>query len=279
MENRQYSDEIDLKQLGGRLVSIFNRRKKVVILTFLITLSLSLAYFVKVIYMPTYKANFILKSRTVKFDQIENNFDKYNYYIADPELNPLSDTIIKAINSITLKKISVQEIKNNDNLLNKDQDPKLYNTTLFFKIKPNIDNVEKALDIIIGDVQQVSQKDNETVQNRLRLKNKIEELDSLIKVAYAAGSSYEKKIGLSTNGQLLVMNDLYKGINELIGLKLDCEKELSMLKAENIIYLSSAIFIGNKIEYPWLVFLIAFCIWLFSIGLWMFSIIVFTDEL
>jgi hypothetical protein len=36
--------------------------------------------------------------------------------------------------------------------------------------------------------------------------------------------------------------------------------------------------ISNKIEYPWVIFAIAFLIWSFIVSIWTIGIIVFTEE-
>jgi hypothetical protein len=278
--NSSEHTEIDLRIIGKKIVNVFRNKKTKFTSIFILIFLLSTLYFLKVIYIPSYKASFILKSKYVKFDQVKQNLEQYNYYINAPELNPLSKDVSKAINLVDIRKIDIVEVKNNDDLLNKDNENryKLYNITIVFKEKPLMDNISKVKNIILNDIQENCVKDNEIIENKVRLQNNVKELDSLIKVAYDAGNGYKNKIGTSSAGQLLVMNDLYKGINELINQKINCQKELNMHKLENIIFQSSPMNISNKIEYPWVIFAIAFLIWSFIVSIWTIGIIVFTEE-
>lgn len=278
--NSSEHTEIDLRIIGKKIVSVFRNKKTNFISIFILIFLLSSLYFLKVIYIPSYKASFILKSKYVKFDQVKQNLEQYNYYINAPELNPLSKDVSKAINLIDIRKIDIVEVKNNDDLLNKENENryKLYNISIVFKEKPLLDNISKVKNIILKDIQENCVKDNEIIENKVRLQNNVKELDSLIKVAYDAGNGYKNKIGTSGAGQLLVMNDLYKGINELINQKINCQKDLNMHKLENIIFQSSPMNISNKIEYPWVIFAVAFLIWSFIVSIWTIGIIVFAEE-
>lgn len=273
-------NEVDLRIIGKKIVNVFNSKKTKFTSIFIIIFLLATLYFLKVVYMPSYKASFILKSKYVKFDQVKQNLEQYNYYISASELNPLTPEVSEAISLVDLRKIEIVEVKNNDDLLNKDNENryKLYNITVVFKQKPWKDNILKVKNIILKDIQQNCVKDNEIIENKVRLQNNVNELDSLIKVAYDAGKGYKNKIGLSGTGQLLVMNDLFKGINELISQKINCQKELKMHEQENIIFQSSPMNISNKIEYPWTIYAIAFFLWAIIVSIWTIGIIVFTEE-
>jgi hypothetical protein len=272
-------NEVDLKKVGKQVARIFSLKKTKFTYLFIVIFLIATAYFLKVVFIPSFKSSFILKSKYVKFDQVKQNIEQFNYYISAPEFNPLSSEVSKAINTIDLRKIEVVEIKNNDDLLNKDNENryKLFNITFVFKKNPEMGHISKVKNIILQDIQKNSVFDNEIMENKVKLENNVRELDSLIKVAYEAGKRYENHIGSSGSGQLLVMNDLFKGINELISQKINCQKELNMHKQENIIFQSSPMFVSNKIEYPWAIFVIAFFVWFAIVSVWTIGIIVFTD--
>lgn len=279
MDNQRYTDEIDLKQLGKRVVNIIRNKKKVFSSLLIAIMLLSTIYFLKVVFLPNYRATLILKSKYVKYDQLKQNIDQYNYHLDDPNLNPLNSDLEKAIDDIKLNKLVVTEIVNKEDILKKDNDNKykLYSLDLIFKVKPNIDNIEKSKNKILENLQIGCSKDNEVLENKVRLTNSIRALDSLIQIALNAGSSYKDKIAVSNSGQLLVMNDLYKGINELTTQKTNSELELAMYQDKNIIFQSSSTIVSNKMEYPVIIFLWAFMLWFVIVSIWMFFLIIFSD--
>lgn len=274
-----YNDEIDIKQLGRRMLDVARSKKKTLTSLLIILALLSLTLFAKVVFIPTYKASYILKSKFVRYDQINKTIDKYNYYIDDPDLTPLSDTIAYYVDDIKLKDVVITEIENNADVLVKEDEQKfnLYDISFLFKKHTRYIDFEKFNNLILKDIKESCATDNQIVETKIKLQNGIQEIDSLIKTANEAGVSYTKTLSSGSGGQLMVMNDLYTGINSLINQKLNYQQGLALLETENLIFKTSPLIVSNKIEYPWVIFLIAFGIWVFISIAYIFLSVVFGD--
>lgn len=265
--NEQYSDEIDLKQLGRKILSITRGNRNLFRNSFILITLISTLFFLKVVFMPTFKATYIVKSKHVKFDQITNIVDQYNYNIDDSELNPLPSQIANSIQNLNLKSVDLTEIKNEDDILKKDDEVKfkIYNIVFLYKNKTSYASFETINKLFLTHIQESCSKDNQVIETRVKLQNGIKEIDTLIKVAYSAGNGYSNTIAHGSNSsQLMVMNDLYTGINGLISQKLNYEQDLALLELKNLIFQSTPVVVSNKIEYPWAIFALGFGIWILA---------------
>ena len=272
MDN-QYSDEIDLKQVGKKVVKIFSKRKKL-FMSLLITITLiSLLYFVKVLNRPVYKSEVILKSKFVKMEQLESCFKKYNSFINAPNTNPINKELGKILNKANILKFELTEI--NADPKDKDIKFRLYDLRVLYSDKPN-ELSEKALNLTISDVQNFISTENEIIENKKRLVSGIIETDSLIKIAFNAGTNMKNRI--QENGQMLVMNDIYKSINDILTKKEIYQAELAFYNNENLIFKSSPSLISKKIEMPILIFVFAFFLWAFIVSVYIAFDIIFKDE-
>lgn len=279
MEQYKLNDEIDLRGLGKKVLKIIKKKKKVFTSFLIICFALSTIYFVKVVFIPNYKASFILKSKYVQFDQLKQNIDLYNYHIGSGELNPLSDSLTQVFRNLEILNIDLTEIINKDDLKIKDESNfKLYAIKVIFKSKSNSKEVEAAKNLLIKDLQIRCGLDNDVIVTKHKIESTIIELDSLIKIAYSAGQSYTNKIENSNSSQLMVMNDVYNGINNLITQKLNYKRELSLIENSNIIYQTSQTIISKKVEMPLIVFIICFVVWFAGCAIWIGFEIIFGDS-
>lgn len=275
MENQQYSDEINLKQLGKKIIKISKENRKKFTLILLVILIISSIFFINVIVNPSYKAEMILKTRFIKKDQLEKVIDKYNSSISNPILNPIDTNVSRYIKSSDIFLISVKD--NEVDVKDKGEIYRFYTYRLFFNSLPKSESIEKV-NVLIKDIQQNCIKDNEIVQNKILIQNEINELDSLIRIAYSVGNSYKTKLESGYNGQLLVMNDLYKGINELSNQKANLQNSLAMLQTDNIIFQTSPTILSKKTKYPIIFFFVGFFIWISICSLWIVICILFGDD-
>lgn len=276
MINSTSSEEIDLKRLAKNVLSICKSKKKIFLTLLAIILSIAISLFLIIIMRPSYKANILLKSKYLKYDQLNQSVQKYNYYLSEPASNTLSEELSSGLIQNGVTKISVIEAANDEDInKEKKQTYKLYRFTLNFKRTPNRNNL-KVFDVVLSDMQSSLDIDNEIAEERKKLNQVITELDSLIQVAYSAGNSYKNKIESGHSGQLLVMNDLYKGINELISQKVYSQNALAMLNKENIVFFSSPIVVSKSIEYPWLIITGALIFWFIICFIWVVITMLFS---
>lgn len=273
MENQRYNDEIDLKQLGKKVVKIFSKRKKLFTIMLMVIMLLALAYFIKVLINPIYKSEVILKSKFVKMEQLESCFKKYNSYINAPNTNPINKELGETLKKANILKYELSEI--NADPKDKDIKFRLYNLRVLYSDKPN-ELSEKALNLTIMDVQNFIAGENEIIENKKRLSSGIIETDSLIKIAFNAGNNMKNRI--QDNGQMLIMSDIYKSINDILTKKENYQIELAFYNNENLVFKSSPSLVSKKIEMPIVIFLVAFFLWVLIVGAYIVFDIVFKDE-
>ena len=273
MENQRYNDEIDLKQLGRKVTKIFAKRKKLFTIIFTVIMLLALAYFIMVMIKPVYKSEVILKSKFVKMEQLESCFKKYNSYINAPNTNPINKELGDMLKKANILKYELSEI--NADPKDKDIKFRLYNLRVLYSDRPN-ELSDKVLNMTITDVQNFIASENEIIENKKRLLSGIIETDSLIKIAFNAGNNMKNRI--QDNGQMLIMSDIYKSINDILTKKENYQIELAFYNNENLVFKSSPSLISKKIEMPIIIFFIAFFVWILIIGIYIVFDIVFKDD-
>jgi len=276
MENlQQYNDEIDLKQLWKRVVKGLQTNKKLFTIFLFVIMGFSAAYFISVVLNPNYKSEQILKSKAIKYDQVEKIVEKINSYIEDSSLNKLDSTSAQYINNSGLYFITISE--NEVDVKDKTELFRLYTMNLFYNKLPS-DKTIQDISIIIRTIQGYCSKDNEVEEEQIKLNNSIHELDSLIHLAYDVGNQYKENMRSTGSGQIMIMNDMYKGINDLTNQKLNFQMEFSLLDSHNIIFDSSPVVVSKKIERPYLIFLIGFFLWVLIVSAWIVFDIIFGDN-
>ena len=262
--SNQYSDEIDLKQLRRQVGTIVKARKKLFISILCIFVLLATVFFIKTIYSPSYKATCILVSKNIKKDQINENIEYYNNFIKNPGLSISNSKLLKSLELINLSSLKIDELKNTEALPVKENEYNYvqYKLTAIYNSNSSYPIISIFFDTLISDIQQINSKDNRVVEMKIRYESGLKDIDSIINIANKAANNYTSKISSNSNSQLMVMNDIYNGINNLVTQKLNLTQELSMLQPHNLIFKSTPIIITKKLEYPWTIFIIAILIWI-----------------
>ncbi len=262
-DQKNKSEVIDLKLLIINITKKIKFKSKTIIIAFIIIMCLSTLYFLKTLYIPTYKATIVLKSKLVSANNFDQIIEVYNYGASNPELTRLDPKLYKTLKEIRFVKITAVQLVSKVGKTNTDEEGKfkLYKTSILFKSKPDIDKFEVQKDEILNDIRLRCINDNEIIENKKKLISNSLELDSLISLAYEAGNSYKNKI-VSSNGQLMVMNNLYSGINELLTEKLNCQKEIAFHESNNIIFQSSPTIVSNSFEFSWLIYGLGIILWI-----------------
>lgn len=274
MEYVDNNQEIDLKLLRKRILNVIRGNKKSLSIFFTVIMLFSLAYFVSVILKPSYKAEVIVKSKVVKYDQLKKVIEKINSNIENPNLNPIKNETSNYIHSSEIYLINLK--KNEVDIKEKDEPFKLYSLNIYFSKYPETNMVD-GISNLIESIQFYCSKDNEIIEQKKRLNNSISELDSLIRVAYNVGYSYEENMKKTSSSQIMIMNDMYKGINDLINQKLIFKMESSFLESNNILFVSSPIVLTKKIEKPFLIFLVGIGFFIFISSIWIAFELIFGD--
>jgi hypothetical protein len=271
MDN-QYSDEIDLKQLGKKVLRIARNRKKIFISFLVAFMLISLAYFIKVMVKPSYKSEVVLKSRFVRKDQLQSIINKYNIEIQDSKKLQVSkgnDYLEK--NGIV--KMEIVEIKPDITSPDKDDRTKYYKLISFHFQKPNY---TEEFNLLIDDIKEISCQDNDIIEGKKRTLEAIAEIDTLVEVAFEAGNSFKDKMNMP--GNMMVMNDLYKSLNDILARKTSLKAELSGYSTENIIFKASPLIVSKKVTMPMIIFIIGIFSWFIFCMFWIGGVLVFGEE-
>ena len=77
---------------------------------------------------------------------------------------------------------------------------------------------------------------------------------------------------------MLVMNDLYKSLNELLSRKSQLKTELMYYQTENLIFKISPLVLKKNITYPLAIFAIGIGVWFLIYTFWIGGSIIFGDE-
>ncbi len=273
MEKNQYSEEIDLKQLAKKVILISKNRKKIFTTMLLIIMGLSIAYFIKVMIKPSYKSEVVLKSRFVRKDQLENIITKFNTAIQEEDTS-ITKNVYDVLMSCNIVKIEISEIKPDITSPDKDDKTKYYKLISFHSEKPNTVEIEKIA-IVINQIKEIASQDNDIIEGKKRTEKAIAEIDSLVSVAFEAGNSFKNKMNMP--GNMMVMNDLYKSLNDILARKTGLMYELTGYQTENIIFKASPLVLNKKITMPTIIFVIGFAIWFLICTVWVGGVLVFGD--
>lgn len=267
-------EEISLKELSKKIIRISNKKKKTFTLLFIGIILLSSAYFIKVIVKPSYKSEVVLKSRFIKKETLGKILDNYNNAISD-EKNLLSNELKLIFEKNHIVKIEAQEIKADISSPDRNDATKYYTLVTIYSQKPSNDNIENV-NAIINDIKLNATIDNDITIGKIKTIEAIAELDTLLKTALPAGNSFKNR--LEGNSTLLVMNDLYRSLNELISRKAQLKTELMYYQTENLIFKISPLVLKKTISFPLAIFAIGIGVWFFICTFWIGGIIVFGDE-
>lgn len=273
IENNK-TDEISLKELFKKVVRISNKKKKTFTLLFIGIMLLSAAYFIKVIIKPSYKSEVVLKSRFIKKETLGKILDNYNNAISD-EKNQLTDELKLIFEKNHIVKLEAQEIKADISSPDRNDATKYYTLVTIYSQKPSSDNIENV-NAIINDIKLNATIDNDIAIGKTKTEEAIAELDTLLKTALPAGNSFKNR--LEGNSTMLIMNDLYRSLNELLSRKSQLKTELMYYQTENLIFKISPLVLKKTISFPLAIFAIGLGIWFLICTFWIGGIIVFGDE-
>lgn len=273
MEKNQYSEEIDLKQLAKKVILISKNRKKIFTTMLMVIMGLSVAYFVKVMIKPSYKSEVVLKSKYVRKDQLENIIAKFNTAIQEEDTS-ITKNVYDVLMYCNIVKIEISEIKPDITSPDKDDKTKYYKLISFHSEKPNTIEIEKIA-IVINQIKEIASQDNDIFEGKKRTEKAIAEIDSLVNVAFEAGNSFKNKMNMP--GNMMVMNDLYKSLNDILARKTGLTAELSSYQTENVIFKASPLVLNKKITMPTIIFVIGFAIWFLICTVWVGGVLVFGD--
>jgi regulator of replication initiation timing len=268
------TDEISLKELSKKIIRISNKKKKTFTLLFGGIMLLSAAYFIKVIIKPSYKSEVVLKSRFIKKETLGKILDNYNNAISD-EKNQLTNELKLIFEKNNIVKLEAQEIKADISSPDRNDATKYYTLVTIYSQKPSKDNIENV-NAIINDIKLNATIDNDIAIGKIKTEEAIAELDTLLKTALPAGNSFKNR--LEGNSTMLVMNDLYKSLNELLSRKSQLKTELMYYQTENLIFKISPLVLKKTISFPLAIFAIGLGIWFLICTFWTGGIIVFGDE-
>ena len=268
------TDELSLKELSKKIIRISNKKKKTFTLLFIGIMLLSAAYFIKVIIKPSYKSEVVLKSRFIKKETLGKILDNYNNAISD-EKSQLSNELKLIFEKNNIVKLEAQEIKADISSPDRNDATKYYTLVTIYSQKPSSDNIENV-NAIINDIKLNATIDNDIAIGKTKTEEAIAELDTLLKTALPAGNSFKNR--LEGNSTMLVMNDLYRSLNELLSRKSQLKTELMYYQTENLIFKISPLVLKKTISFPLAIFAIGLGIWFLICTFWIGGIIVFGDE-
>jgi hypothetical protein len=274
MDKNQYSEEIDLKQLAKKVIKISSNRKKIFTNMLIVIMGLSLAYFIKVMVKPSYKSEVVLKSKFVRKDQLENIIQKYNIAIEEEDTF-ISLKLYNILTNCHIVKLEITEIKPDITSPDKDDKTKYYKLISYHSQRPSTFQLEE-ITLVINQMKEIASEDNDIIEGKKRTEKAIAEIDSLVNVAFEAGNSFKNKMNLP--GNMMVMNDLYKSLNDILSRKTGLTAELTGYQTENIIFKASPLTLNKKITYPVVIFVIGFFLWFLICTLWVGGVLVFGDE-
>jgi hypothetical protein len=268
------SEEISLKDLGKKIVKISKSKRKIFTWLLLGIMALSAAYFAKVVLKPRYKSEVILKSKFVRKEALMSILEYYNNSIAnDYEL--IDKAVKNSLINSQIAKLEANEIKPDFTSPDKDDKTKYYKFTMAHFQKPVLKSSED-FNILLNDIKTKIAIDQDIAIGKKRAEEAIVELDSLLKTALPAGNSFKNR--MDGGSSMLIMNDLYRSLEELLSKKSGLRTELKYYQTENLIYQISPIVVSKKISFPLIIFVIGLGVWFFVCLTWVGAIIVFSDD-
>jgi hypothetical protein len=274
MDKNQHSEEIDLKQLAKKVIKIFSNRKKMFTSLLILIMGMSLVYFIKVMIKPSYKSEVVLKSKYVRKDQLESIIQRYNIAIEEED-TAITEKIYSVLKKCHIVKLEISEIKPDITSPDKDDKTKYYKLISYHSQRPNTLQLEE-MTFVINQMKKIASEDNDIIEGKKRTEKAIAEIDSLVDVAFEAGNSFKNKMNMP--GNMMVMNDLYKSLNDILARKTGLMYELTGYQTENIIFKASPLVLNKKITYPVIIFAIGLLIWLGICAIWISGVLVFGEE-
>lgn len=274
MEQRQYTDEIDLKQLAKKIFKISRNRKKIFTSILIAIMLLSTLYFVKVLIKPSYTGEVILKSKLIRKDQLTSILSIYNNDYEE-NYSSLPNELKNIFNTNYIVKVEATEIKPDISSPDKNDITKFYKINTYHSQKPLL-TINKDIDLIIKDISTNAAIDHDVTIGKIRTEKAIQELDSLLTSAIPAGNSFKNKI--ESGNSMLIMNDLYKSLNDLLARKSALVSELMYYQTDNLIYKASPFVFSKKISMPIAIFFIGLLIWFLICTFWVAGVLIFGEE-
>lgn len=269
-----YSDEISLKELGKKVIKITRQKKKLFISMLVAIMVLSAAYFTKVVIKPSYKSEVILKSKFLRKDAFLNILEYYNAAIKS-DFENISSEVKKSLINLEVVKLETSEIKADITSPDKDDRTKYYKFTMIHYTKPK-NTAEEDFSVLLADIKRKIALDNDVSIGKQKTEEAIAELDSLLKTALPAGDAFRSRIDNSQN--MLIMNDLYKSLNDLLTRKSGLKMELQYYQTENLICQITPIVLTKKISFPLIIFFIGFIVWGVICSAWVGFTLVFGED-
>jgi len=273
--NEYNSDEIDLKQLGKKVLLISKNRKKIFTTLLIVILSLSALYFLKVMLMPKYKGEVILKSGFVRKEQLKENIDIFNDAINENDSLIIGVDLYKTLIKNNLIRFEIEEIKSDIATTDKDDKTKYYKFKITFIEKPTVEN-QKSVNKVVDYIKYNISINNDIVESKKLAIESIAEMDTLVNVAFEAGNLFKNKMNMP--GNLMVMNDLYKSLNDILAKKAALKSQLVYLQTENLIFQVSPMLVTKSISFPTVIFAIGILIWLIICIVWISLVLVFGED-
>lgn len=265
------NDEIDLKGLAKKVLLVVAKKKKKFTLLLIGIFALSLIYFLKEVIKPTYISEMIVETRMLRNDQIQNMVSYYNQAIKNDD--PLPDSILSMIDYNNLKKIESIQVKKDIQSADKEEDEKLFKVTFYHSSRPQkLDDVR----LIIDDFKRMASEENDIGVLRQNTAQSILEIDSLIHTATEAGNNFKKNLG--SPNSMVVLNDMYKSLNEILIRKSSLLIQQRLLESNNLLYKASPLVLSKKIDFPFVIFLIGGLLWFLICFCWVAGIIVFGED-
>jgi hypothetical protein len=268
------SDEISLKELGKKVLLICRQKKKTFMTLLIGIMVLSAAYFSKVVLKPSYKSEVVLKSKFLRKDAFVNILEYYNMSMSNNYEDIGTEVKNSLINS-QIAKLESAEIKADLSSPDKDDRTKYYRFTMTHTQKPT-KSLDNDFKVLLYDIKQKVAIDNDVSIGKQKTEEAINELDSLLKTALPAGDAFKNKINSGTS--MLIMNDLYKSLNELLARKSGLKTEQQYFQTENLIYQVTPIVLSKKISFPLIIFFIGIGIWLLICSIWVGFVLVFSGD-
>lgn len=269
--SNDFQEEINWKKLAKKVFQIISNKRRLFIVLFSGIMLLCAAYYLKVLLKPIYKAEVVIESRFVRKDQVEKYVEYYNTAIENK--GGITANIDRIINASNIIKLEVNEIKLDVLSKDKDDPNKLFKLLVYFSEKPkNLENI----DFIIGSFKENAANENDINIIKENIDLSISEIDSLLKTAIQAGNNF--KNNLSHSSSLIVMNDMYKSLNEILARKSDLLIQRKFLETSNILYKASPVVISKKISMPLIIFFYGLLLWFFISVLYIMFRFNFVDE-
>lgn len=266
------NEEINLRLLIKSALEIIKSSSKTFLLLFIFIFIFFGVLYTYISIKPTYKTSLMLKSRYVGINQLNSIVEKFN---SDIELS--DDKSEKSVflieNNISSFKIS--EIKLSEASQKEDKNS-YYDLNIFFNTNPDI-NEDTFINSIIINLKEYIEEDKEILSNKNIFEQYLIELDELSSINFEAIQDFKSVINDSPEN-LIVVSDIFHNLRETLKMKRDVETDLFGYQNENLIYSIAPITIQKQYTKPYILFFIAFIIWLIVCFFWVFTLVLLKDD-